>query len=310
MGSAIKIGIVGIGNMGFHFANRLLDHGYQLVIHDKDEEKLNDFKNHESAYLENSPKNVADQAEIVFVSLPTPQIVREVALGDQGLIHGNQIRTYVDLSTTGQSKAIEIAMHFSDKRIEVLDAPVSGGVPGAKSGTLAVMASGEKEVFEKIKPLLNIIGRNIFYVGPTIGQGQIVKVMNNLLSATAMAITSEAVVLGQKAEIDPEILISVFNASSGRNTATTDKFPKAVLNRSFDYGFSTGLMYKDVKLCIELAEELQLPMWLGTSVMQFWKYIMTQGGGNRDFTTIIQYLEKMAGMPNEISSETVGFLEG
>ncbi|MEB3100126.1 NAD(P)-dependent oxidoreductase [Ferviditalea candida] len=165
------------------------------------------------------------------------------------------------------------------------------------------MASGERAVFEKIKPVLEVIGRNIFYVGGQIGQGKVVKVANNLLSAAAMAITSEAVILGQKAEIDPAVLISVFNASSGRNTATTDKFPKAVLNRSFDYGFSSGLMYKDVKLCIELAEELQLPMWLGTSVMQFWKYIVTQGGGNRDFTTIVQYLERMSGIPNELSGE-------
>jgi 3-hydroxyisobutyrate dehydrogenase-like beta-hydroxyacid dehydrogenase len=148
-----------------------------------------------------------------------------------------------------------------------------------------------------------VIGRNIFYVGDKIGQGQIVKLVNNLLSATAMAITSEAVVLGQKAEIDPEVLISVFNASSGQNTATRDKFPKAILNRKFDYGFSSALMYKDVKLCIDLAEELDVPMWLGTGVMQFWKYIMTQGGGERDFTTIIQYLEQMAGISNELSDE-------
>jgi 3-hydroxyisobutyrate dehydrogenase-like beta-hydroxyacid dehydrogenase len=300
MGYANKIGIVGVGNMGFHFANRFLEHGYEVVIHDKNEETLIHFRKKESAYIAGSPKQVADQAEIVFVSLPTPQIVYQVALGDNGLINGDKIRTYVDLSTTGPGTASEIAKHFNGKRIEVLDAPVSGGVPGAKNGTLTLMASGEKEVFEKIKPMLSVIGRNIFYVGAKIGQGQIVKVVNNLLSAAAMGITSEAVVLGRKAEIDPEVLISVFNASSGRNTATTDKFPKAVLNRSFDYGFSSGLMYKDVKLCIELAEELGVPMWLGTSVMQFWKYIMTQGGGGRDFTTIIQYIEQMVGIPNEL----------
>lgn len=286
--------------MGFHFANRLLERGYELVIHDKDQQKSNYLSSFDNATIANSPKSVADEVEVVLVSLPTPQIVSNVALGEEGLIHGAKIRTYVDLSTTGQSKAIEIEKQLCTKNIEVLDAPVSGGVAGAKSGTLAVMVSGEKEVFEKLKLILEVIGSNIFYIGPKIGQGQIVKVLNNLLSATAMAITSEAVVVGQKAEIDPEILISVFNKSSGRNTATTDKFPKSVLNRSFDYGFRTGLMYKDVKLCVELAEELQIPMWLGTSVMQFWKYIMTQGGGNQDFTSIVQYLERMVGIPNEL----------
>jgi 3-hydroxyisobutyrate dehydrogenase-like beta-hydroxyacid dehydrogenase len=234
---------------------------------------------------------VADEADIVFVSLPTPQIVAQVATGDNGIMFGTRIRTYVDLSTTGQNTALAVAKHLQDRGIEVLDAPVSGGVPGAKNGTLAVMASGAREVFERIRPMLAVIGSNIFYVGDQIGQGQIVKLVNNLLSAAAMAITSEAVVLG---------LITVFNASSGRNTATTDKFPKAMLNRSFDYGFSTGLMYKDVKLCIELAEQLDVPMWLGTSVMQIWKYVMTQGGGSRDFTAILQYLERMVGIPNEL----------
>jgi 3-hydroxyisobutyrate dehydrogenase-like beta-hydroxyacid dehydrogenase len=305
MGNVSEIGIVGVGNMGFHFANRLLAHSHKLVIYDKNEETLKYFRKNKNVFIAGSPKEVADKVEIVFVSLPTPKIVNQVAVGDNGLIFGDKIRTYVDLSTTGQRTAIENANHLMENGIEVLDAPVSGGVQGAKNGTLAIMASGEEMVFEKVKSLLSVIGSNIFFVGSKIGQGQIVKIINNLLSGTAMAITSEAVVLGQKAEIDPKVLISIFNASSGRNTATTDKFPKSVLNRKFDYGFSSELMYKDLKLCIDLAEELNVPMWLGTSVMQSWKYIITQGGGKSDFTTIIQYIEEMVGIPNELNHEVV-----
>lgn len=294
MESGQKIGLIGIGSMGYHFANRFLDKGHEIVMYDKNQQALDEFKGRKGVSVGHSPMDVANEAEIVFVSLPTPAVIQEVALGNEGIIHGAKVRTYIDLSTTGQTTAVKVGEQLADKGIAVLDAPVSGGVPGAQQGTLAIMVSGAEENFKKIEPLFQIIGKNIFYIGEKIGQAQVMKLANNLLSATAMAITTEAVVLGTKAGIDPERMISVFNASSGRNTATTDKFPRAVLNRSFDYGFKTGLMYKDVKLCLELAEDLQMPMWLGSSVKQFWNYIMTQGGGEKDFTTIIEYIEQMA----------------
>ncbi|MFD1037382.1 NAD(P)-dependent oxidoreductase [Virgibacillus byunsanensis] len=303
MDNLTEIGIIGVGNMGHHFARRFLNNGYKLVIYDKNQEALSYFEN-ENAYIADSPKEVADRVEIVFVSLPTPAIVKQVAMGENGIIFGNKINTYVDLSTTGQKVGIEVAKGLEEKGIRTLDAPVSGGVQGAVKGTLAVMASGEKIVFEKISPMLNIIGKNVFYVGNKIGQAQIVKVANNLLSGAALAITSEAVVLGKKAEIDPEVLISIFNAGSGRNTATTDKFPKSILTGKFDYGFTTDLMYKDLKLCMELAEELDVPMWLGSGVTQLWKYAVTQGGGNRDFTTIVNYLEEMVGIAEDQPANT------
>ncbi|HET7629588.1 MAG TPA: NAD(P)-binding domain-containing protein, partial [Bacillales bacterium] len=147
-----KIGLVGIGNMGYHFARRLLENGCQLVIHDKDEERLKAFESFAGAEIVHSPKHVADEAEIVFVSLPTPSVVSIVALGEDGLIHGEKMKTYVDLSTTGQSKAKTIAAKLIENGIAVLDSPVSGGVPGAEKGTLAVMVSGAEEIFTKVEP--------------------------------------------------------------------------------------------------------------------------------------------------------------
>jgi len=122
------------------------------------------------------------------------------------------------------------------------------------------------------------------------------KLVNNLLNATALAASSEAFVLGVKAGLDPEIMLRVINKSTGRNSATLDKFPRSILPRTFDWGFSTDLMYKDVKLCLEQAETLGVPMWVGSAVRQLWSYVVGQGGGTRDFTTIIQYIEAWAGV--------------
>lgn len=158
------------------------------------------------------------------------------------------------------------------------------------------MVSGQMSVFEQVKPVLEIIGKNVIYVGQRSGLAQMMKLVNNLLSATALAASSEAFVLGVKAGLDPEIMLNVINASSGRNSATEDKFPRSILPRTFDYGFKTDLMYKDLKLCLEQAEILGVPMWVGNAVRQLWAYTVSQGGGPRDFTTIIQYIESWAGV--------------
>jgi 3-hydroxyisobutyrate dehydrogenase-like beta-hydroxyacid dehydrogenase len=288
------IGLIGVGSMGQHFANRFINHGYEIVIHDKNEQALAPYRMAEGVSICGSPAEVANRAKVIFVSLPTPEIVREVALGAEGLIHGTKMKAYIDLSTTGHTVAVEISKQLKEKGIDVMDSPVSGGPSGARNGTLAVMVAGDYDSYSAYKPLFEVIGKNIFYIGEKIGQAQVMKVANNLLSATALSITAEAVALGAKAGIDPEVMISVINASSGRNSASMDKFPKSILTRKFDYGFKTGLMYKDVKLCLELAEEMNVPMWLGSSVKQCWGYAISQGGGDRDFTTIVEYVEKMA----------------
>ena len=190
------------------------------------------------------PKALADTVETVLVCLPTPDIVREVALGADGLVQGDRIKTYIDLSTTGPRTSMPIAEAMEEAGIVALDAPVSGGVAGAVAGTLAVMVSGPHNTHGHHRPMLEKIGKNVFYVGDKIGMGQLMKLLNNLLSGTALAVTSEAVALGIKAGIAPQMMIDVFNASSGLNTATEAKFPNAVLTRSFDIGFNTGLMFK------------------------------------------------------------------
>jgi hypothetical protein len=288
------LGFIGLGNMGAPMAGRLLDAGYALTVFDTRAEALRPFVA-KGAQTASSPAALASAVDTVLVSLPTPDIVKQVVLGPDGLSSGTKLKTFVDLSTTGPRTAEEIAKELAVKGIAALDSPVSGGVGGAQKGTLAVMISGPKERFEALRPALEIIGK-VFYLGEKPGLGQMMKLVNNLLSATALAITSEAMVLGVKAGLDPKVMLDVINAGSGRNSASQDKFPKSILPRTFDFGFANGLMYKDVKLCLEEASALGVPMWVASAVRQMWLLACTQMGPEQDFTTIVKCVEQWAGV--------------
>jgi 3-hydroxyisobutyrate dehydrogenase-like beta-hydroxyacid dehydrogenase len=240
-------------------------------------------------------KEVADAAETVFASLPTPPIVEEVATGRGGVIEGAKVRRFVDLSTTGATTSMRISDKLKAKNIVHLDSPVSGGKGGAAKGTLAVMFSGPRDHYEAVEPLLKNIGK-LFYIGDRAGLGQTMKLANNLLSATAMAATSEAMVMAVKAGIDPTVAVDVLNVGSGRNSASQDKFPNAIIPRLFNYGFTTGLMYKDLKLCMEEAEVLGTQMWVGNAVKLLWQVGRTELGPESDFTQIVEIPERWAGV--------------
>jgi 3-hydroxyisobutyrate dehydrogenase-like beta-hydroxyacid dehydrogenase len=188
-----------------------------------------------------------------------------------------------------------VAAGLKERNITAIDAPVSGGIAGATKGTLALMVAGPAAECERLKPVLQNLGK-YFYIGAEPGMGQMMKVINNLLSATATAATSEAIVLGVKAGLDPYLMIDVINSGSGRSAASEDKFPKSILPRSFDFGFALGLLSKDVNLCIAEAEGLGVPMWIGNAVKQMWLYGLAQGGPDQDFTNLITHIEKWAGV--------------
>ena len=284
------IGFIGVGRMGQPMASRLIAAGHPVVAYDIQGQALSAIAN-KGAATASSPAEVASRAEVVMVSLPVPTAVEQVALGSDGVSSGARVKTFVDLSTTGPRVAREVAAKLAVRGITAIDAPVSGGVAGAVKGTLAVMTSGPKEVCEGLQPALEAIGK-FFYIGAEPGMGQMMKLLNNLLSATNIAATSEAVVLGVKAGLDPHVMVDVINASSGRNTASEDKFPRAILPRSFDMGFAMALMTKDVKLCLDEAEAQGVPMWIGQAVKQVWQYGLAQGGEEQDFTEIIRHIEK------------------
>jgi 2-hydroxy-3-oxopropionate reductase len=285
-----RIGFVGLGAMGAPLAEALAAAGHDLLVHDRDDARVA-LLSSAGAAVAGSPKEVADGAATVFVSLPTPDVVREVACGPAGLREGSALRTYVDLSTTGAAVAREVAAMLSAGGVEIVDAPVSGGVAGANARTLAVMVSTGDDTFARVEPLLHAFGKNVFHVGTEPGQGQIAKLLNNLLSATAVAITSEALAFGTVWGLAPETLLEVFNAGSGRNTATSDKFPKHVLTRGFGSGFRLGLMAKDVELCVGEARAKRFPLVLGGLVQQLWTLAAVRSAPDADHTEFVRLVE-------------------
>jgi 3-hydroxyisobutyrate dehydrogenase-like beta-hydroxyacid dehydrogenase len=242
-----------------------------------------------------SPADVADRVETVMASLPSVPISAKVATGEGGVIHGKRIKRYIDLSTTGSRAAAEISAALAKKNIVQIDSPVSGGVGGANKGTLAVMVSGPQADIDVVKDALSVFG-TVFVIGHKPGMAQTMKLANNFLSATAMAATSEAVAMGVKAGLDPAVMIDVINAGSGRNTATTGKFPSTILPRTFNYGFGTALMLKDVRLCVEEAKALDVPNEVMSAVLDQWELTNTEFGGDSDFTAIVKMIERRAGV--------------
>ncbi len=272
----MEIGFIGLGNMGFPMARRLIEAKHQLTVFDTRKEVVDKLVAM-GAQGSSSTRDIADRCETVLASLPSLQASLDVATGAGGVIEGKRVKRFVDLSTVGSQMAVKIHGLLAKKNIVQLDSPVSGGVGGAEKGTLAVMVSGPRADYEAAKPALDVIGK-VFFIGEKPGAAQTMKLANNFLSATAMVATSEAVVMGVKAGLDPAVMIDVINAGSGLNTASRDKFPRSVLPRSFDFGFATGLMVKDVRLALEEMKSLGLSMEVAEAVGRLWEVIIRDQG--------------------------------
>ena len=288
------LGFVGVGRMGGPMAGRLLDAGHALCVFDTSAEAVKPLAAR-GAKVAGSAEEVGSSADMVFTSLPTPPIVQAVCLGERGILKGTRVKTLIDLSTTGPTVAGVVAKAARERGVSWVYSPVSGGVAGATKGTLAVMVSCAKDTFPVVDPVLKTFGKT-FYVGEKPGLAQIAKLANNLLAAAAIVLSSEAVVMGVKAGLDARTLIDIINAGSGRNSATQDKFPRAILTRTFDFGFATGLSYKDVRLCLDEAEALGVPMVAGAAVRQMLAITNAKFGPDSDFTSIAKVVEEWAGV--------------
>jgi 3-hydroxyisobutyrate dehydrogenase-like beta-hydroxyacid dehydrogenase len=290
----MDIGFIGLGQMGFHMARRLVEAGHRVIVFDTRREAV-DRLTALGAHAAQSPRDMADQVETVMASLPTPDIVLAVATGADGVIAGKRVRRFVDLSTTGAVMAKRIFAALKEKNIVQIDCPVSGGVTGAAKGTLALMVSGPRADVDAIAPLLPAIGKT-FIISDRPGAGQTMKLCNNYLSAAAMTATSEAMVMGVKAGLDPSIMLSVINSGTGRNTATEDKFGRVVLPRTFNLGFTVGLMTKDLKLCLSEGKSLGVPMDVAEAVTRLLQTACDENGPDKDLTTVVQPVERRAGV--------------
>jgi len=291
----MTIGLAGLGNMGLHFAARLLAAGQGLVVYDVDEGRLSQVAalgGRATASLQ----DLASQAETIFLSLPMPGIVKQAAIGKGNIIAGTAVRTLVDLSTTGPAVTKDIAALLAERNIAFVSAPVSGGTQAAEKGTLAIMAAGNAAAYREIEPVLRHLGKNIFYLGADPSLGQTMKILNNTLYAASMVASAEALVYGVKAGLNPQMMLDVINVSSGRSYATMERIPQSVLDRSFPVRFTTELLLKDVKMCIEDAERIGAPMAICPSVRQFLAFAISQGDGAKDNVHIIRHFEAWAGV--------------
>jgi len=289
-----SLGFVGVGKMGGPMTTRLLNAGHKVCVFDASRDAMAAMEKL-GAQGATSAAEVASVAETIFVSLPNPQIVESVLLGSGGVLEGRNVKRVVDFSTIGPRAAKRVADALSEKNINYIDAPVSGGVKGAREGTLAIMVACPKDVFTESQQLLGNFGK-VFHLGEVPGQAQTMKLANNLLAGAAIALTSEAMVMGVKAGLDPQTMLDVLNTSTGRNSATQDKFPRSVLPGTFDFGFTTGLSYKDVSLCIDEAEALGVPMVVGSTVRQMLAVTKAMYGAESDFTSMCRVIETWAGV--------------
>jgi 3-hydroxyisobutyrate dehydrogenase-like beta-hydroxyacid dehydrogenase len=285
-----RIAFIGVGRMGGPMAARLLAAGHNVTVFDTSKPAVEQLVT-QGARGATSAVEAASGSAIVMVSLPSPAVLRAVA-ADIAIVKGVSI--FVDLSTSGPAASQAAAATLAAAGITLVDAPVSGGVKGAASGKLTLMVSGEATAVGRAQPLLENFGR-VIVVGDKPGLGQTLKLANNLMSAASLAIASEAMAMGVKAGLDPAVMLEVINASSGRNSATQDKIPKHVLNRKFDFGFANALSFKDVRLCLEEAEALGVPMVVGAAVRQMLSITQQVCGPDADVTDMVRVLEGWSG---------------
>jgi 3-hydroxyisobutyrate dehydrogenase-like beta-hydroxyacid dehydrogenase len=293
-GIASTVGFLGLGRMGAPMASRLVGHVDRLLVHDLAPAAV-DALVAKGAEAAGSAASLGERCEIVFLSLPTPPIVRE-AVGE--VIVGGIPRIVCDLSTSGPKLAHELHALLAPRGIASFDAPVSGGIRGAELGSLAIMVGGPEALYEELRPILDRIG-NPFFMGETPGAGQVAKLANNLLSLAAIATTAEAMTLAIKAGLDPARMIEVLNAGTGANSATRDKWPRAVLPRTFDFGFSAQLSLKDTRLALAEAEAMGVPLPTGERLAGLLDRVLATYGDDADFTAMAKVVEADAGIDPE-----------
>jgi 3-hydroxyisobutyrate dehydrogenase-like beta-hydroxyacid dehydrogenase len=288
----MDIGFLGLGQMGSAIAERLQDAGAALHVFDPNEAATAPFVA-KGAQAHTSPTGVADASRIVFACLPNGAVSESVA---RDVAAGSAVRIYVEMSTIGGPAQARIQAIVEARGITLVDCPISGGPKGARAGTLTVITAGPPDARTELRPWLQRIGKTVFEVGDRPGQAQLMKLVNNLVNAANMATSFEALVLGAKGGLDPDQMVDVLNVSTGQNSATLTKVPKAVLTGSFDYGSSLTIMVKDVVLGLKEAEALGVPMWVHETVGQLWRFGEQQGLGPSDFTSLIRVLEGWAGV--------------
>lgn len=289
----VSIGFVGIGNMGSPMARNLIRAGWKVTVYDVDAPKMRGFAATDGAGTASSLAELGKKSDVVITMLPDGHVVRRVVLGkesgDDCLVKGlAKGATIVDMSSSAPVGTRRLGEELRAYGISLIDAPVSGGVKGAVAGTMSIMIGGDKALAERLDPLLAAMGKR-FYVGSP-GAGHAAKVLNNYVSAAGLLAAAEAVRVAEKFGIDPQVLVNVVNASTGRNNSTENKFAQFILNGKFNSGFALGLMAKDLALAMEVAEACDVPAELGHATLDLWKKAEKAVGAAADHTEIARYV--------------------
>jgi 3-hydroxyisobutyrate dehydrogenase len=293
----MRVGYVGIGNMGGPMAANLARAGNEVVIGDLNQPAVDAFTTeHETARPANGLAAVGQEAEAVFTCLPNGKIVAEAVLGEGGIAEGMaEGSILVDMSSSAPMGTIDLGKTLSERGIRMVDAPVSGGVPRAIEGTIAIMVGGAKEDIEKVRPALETMGGQIFETGG-LGSAHAMKSINNVLSATNLLVGIEALVVGKKFGLDPQNMVDILNFSSGKNSATESKLKEYVLSREFNSGFSMDLMIKDVATALDLAHEMGVPWQIGSTIHEMYQAARNHMIDNADNSDIARWIEANGGI--------------
>ena len=290
-----RVGLIGIGNMGNPMARNLLKAGWNVTVFDTDPAKVKAFNAEHGGSSAATLAELGSKCNVVITMLPDGHVVRRVALGREsgddclakGFAKGSLL---IDMSSSAPVGTRELGKDLAERGIALLDAPVSGGVKGAVAATMSIMIGGERELAERYDDLLAAMGKR-FFVGP-LGSGHAAKVLNNYVSAAGLAAAAEAVLIAERFGIEPQTLIDVINASTGRNNSTENKFAQFILNRKFNSGFALGLMAKDLSLAMDVAQACNVPAELGRATLDMWKKAEEQVGGAADHTEIARYVNE------------------
>lgn len=290
----MKLGFIGVGNMGNPMALNLSKAGHSLLVHDIKREAAANLEEAGATWV-NSAKEAATGVEATFLSLPMPADVERVVLAENGVLAGMRSGgTIIDMSTNSPSVVRGLAEKTKAKGVAFLDAPVSGGVRGARNATLAIMVGGEKAVYDQYEPVLKAMGANIFHCG-AVGTGNVVKLVNNMLAFIQMMGAAEAIVLGTKAGVDPNILWQAVKASSG-GSFVWESGTRTILRDRLAPTFTIDLASKDISLATALAKEFAVPLKMGTAAEELIRHYQANGYAKEDVLATIKELEKLAGV--------------
>ncbi len=293
--SATRVGFIGLGRMGRPMSLNILKKGFPLTVSNRSRGVVDELAG-EGATPAGTPAEVAAQAEIVCLCLPVPATVEEVVLGPDGVREGIKPGSVVlDFSTIGPSTCRQVAAALQEQNVSYVDAPVSGGTTGAEAGTLTIMVGGERREYERVLPVLQAVGKKIVYAGP-VGAGAVVKLMNQLLVGINLAGAAEAMVLGTKAGVDPQLLYDTISSATGNSFQLQRCFPDLIFKGDFTNMFSVDLLHKDLALGVEVGKENRVRLLLGALALQIFEEARDLGFGGEDIAAVIQPLERLAGV--------------